>query len=422
MNSIDAAEGTSSQRTVPHFARSELQPQRVRQQDMDGTATGVDDRIADGSAQTIPRNLTVLIAASGVMKSHSAREVASAITEGLHAALPSARVLQVPGAEGGAAFTEAMVSLSGGTLECVSLLGAHGEIATGLLGLIGPPSERTAVISVEGVDQLRQRRPELRHPTCASSRDTGQMIIAALDRRVQRIIINCGDAGANDGGIGMAAMLGVRFYDARRTEITEAGGLLRLAMIDMSHRDPRLDAVRIEVVANPANDLLGERGVTRVHGPGQGATPLQVLRLEQGLTRYAEVVLHSLGVETTTLPGGGAAGGLAAGLVAFAGAALVSHVEFLDHCPGLQSSLAAADMVITTAAEDIVDGSTPSVEEAALSGQDSDPAPAWIARRARARGVPVIAFTAKALLDAVRAPGAGPSAFRGLLGGWNGAF
>jgi len=414
MIAIDTPGGGGAVHPFPFHLRLSSH-ERLREQDSEPVPVDV-------SVQAHEASPTVLIAACALSEGLDAPRVAAAVAEGVRAALPSARVMQMPGPLAGPGFLEELVALSGGRIERISLLGLHGEVFPAQLGLIGPSSELTAVIAAEAADEDRFALYKRQDPTCASSRSTGQLIQAALDRGVRRIIISCADAGANDGGIGMAGMLGVRFYDARRTEVTETGGLLRLAMIDMSHRDPRLDEVRIEVVANAANDLLGDRGVTRVHGPRQGATPLQVLRLEQGLSRYAEVVLHSLGVETTTLPGGGAAGGLAAGLVAFAGATLVSPVDFLDHCPGLQSSLAAADMVITTAAEDVVDESAPSVEEATLSEQESDPAPAWIARRARAKGVPVIAFTAKALLDAVRTPGVGPNAFRGLLGDWTAAF
>lgn len=339
-------------------------------------------RLSESQGQALREaggGITVLIAPSGFKERLGPRQVAAAIAEGVRAAIPSARVLQVPIIDGGEGFAEEMANLSEGTVERVYIVGPHGESLTQRLGLIGSPADRTAVIGLTEAVNLRQLPPDRRDPTSASSRGVGLLIAAALDRGVRRIVIGCGDSGANDGGIGMASALGVRFLDAHRSEIVEAGGLLRLESIDMSHRDPRLDYVSIEVVVDPCNDLLGERGVVRVHGPGTGVSKAQVLRLENGLARYADVIERALGVDVAQLRGGGASGGLGAGLVVFAGATLIPRLEFLQHCQGLEASLAAADLVITD--DDCVDPLR-AIGDASV----------WIARRAKALGLPVISL------------------------------
>jgi glycerate kinase len=366
------------------------------------------DPVPGSGGVTVDRHAdcpTVLIAASGINQNLDASRVAAAIADAVRAALPSARVMPTPGHFTGGGFLEELVWLSGGTIERLSLLGPHGEDIPGQLGLIGPADELTAVIAVEEALQVSSLPHERGDLTSASSRCIGQLMKAALDRRVRRIIIGCGAGGAYDGGIGMASALGIRFLDPRRVEIAEAGGLLRLATIDMSHRDRRLDGVSIEAVVDPCSDLLGPQGVTRVHGPRTGASQPQVLRLERGLTRYAQVVRQALGIDVTGLPGGGASGGLAAGLVAFVGARLTSQRSFMKHAAALQPCLAAADLVIVV--QDGMDAAlaAPRLAPTADALAAPEEVPAWVARQARAQGLPVITLTADRLLDAGGAGG-----------------
>ena len=355
-------------------------------------------RLAGPRSGSSDGNITVLIAAPGSRQPLHAGQVAAAIEEGVRAAMPTVRILKLPEVDANAGFVEEIVRMSGGAMARVGLLGPRGEGSAGRLGLIGPPGDLTGVIAIDEAVEMRSLSPEDRDPTRASSHHAGQLILAALEHGVRRIIIGCGDSGANDGGIGMASVLGVRFLDSARNEIAEAGGLLRLATIDMARRDRRLDNVSIEAVVSTQNDLLGPRGVIRVHGPRSGASPTQVLRLERGLARYAEVVQETLDIDVASLPGGGASGGLAAGLVAFLGARLQSRLEFLHLCPGLHEVLGAADLVITV--EDHLDGQEYPQESgnartdaaAALRGHLFDRLPAWVARQAQANGLPVIAL------------------------------
>jgi glycerate kinase len=401
--SPDAARRSAPFSTVR--TRTDLERQRQANAVLAQTMTGPPKR----KPPALDGSMTVLIAASGNQHTLGAHQVAAAIEEGIHDALPSAKVLKLPDVEANAGFVEEIIGMAGGAITRLGLLGLRDEGKAGRLGLLGRPGDLTAVIAVDEAVDMRSLAPEDRDPTRASSRLAGQLILAALEHNVRRIIIGCGDSGSNDGGIGMANVLGIRFLDAARTEIAEAGGLLRLATIDMTHRDRRLDEVTIEAVVNPSNQLLGAHGVTRVHGARLGASPAQVLRLERGLARYAAVVHETLGIDVATLPGGGASGGLGAGLVAFLGARLKSRVDFLQVCPGLQEILSSADLVITV--DDHLPASLP--PHGAREAREPDAAgrfnrvAAWVARQAQAKGLPVIALPGEPLIGGDLTAGAG---------------
>ena len=386
-----------------------------------GTLAGLNGR-QQGDADAVPSvadlplrkprlmddEITVLIAASAARQTLGADQVAAAVEEGIHAAMPSARVMKLSDIEANAGFVEEIVRLSGGAIREVGLFGLRGEGTAGRLGLFGRPGNLTAVIAIDEAVEPSCLAQEYRDATRASSHLAGQLILAALEHDVRRIIIGCGDSGANDGGLGMASMLGIRFLDGARTEIAEAGGLLRLATIDMSHRDPRLQDVTIEAVVNPSNDLLGPRGVMRVHGTGRGASPAQVLRLERGLERYSAVVQESLGIDVAALAGGGASGGLGAGLVAFLGARLRTRIDFLQVCPEVQEILGATDLVITV--EDHSDA-PPTADVVTPwntgAGGPLERVPAWVARQAQAKGLPVISLPGDPSMDSLVNAGAG---------------
>lgn len=364
--------------------------------------TDIAPGITPPSAAT--ESLTVMIAASRVSRSLGPRQVAAAIGEGIRAAMPGARVLRVPTIEEGAGFMDEVVQLCNGKIEPVAVDGPYGQAGIGRIGLIGPEGERKAIIDLGEIHELHPLPTDRCDTTRASSRAAGQLIVAALDRGVRQIVISCSVNGANDGGIGMATALGIRFLDARRSEIVEAGGLQRLDSIDTSRRDRRLDAACIEAVVDPGRFLLGARGVARSCGLAGGASSARTMRLESGLARYAEVVQRVLGVDVTLLDGGGASGGLGAGLVVFAGGRLTSRSAFLRNCPGLVSTMATAHLVVTADDPDFAlapyDQSNLSDEDPpalprgrqARAGQAASEALAWVVRQARALGLPVISL------------------------------
>ncbi len=330
---------------------------------------------------------TVLVAPSGFKESLGPSEAAEAIALGVRRALPQARVIERPLIDGGEGSTRELVRASGGRLETVQVHGPLGEAVAAELGWLG--GTRHAVIEIAAAAGLRLVPPSRRDPTLTSSRGVGELILAALDRGAERLLVGCGDSGVNDGGMGMACALGVRFLDADGRPLPEGGGALeRLAAIDASRIDARLRRVRIDAAVNPEVPLLGPRGVARVYGPQKGATPAQVAQLERGLARYAACLHRRPGPDLAALPGAGASGGLGLGLglAAFAGAALRERFALLLPPLGFEAALAQADLVIT--AEGRLDAQS-------LCGKT----PGHVARRARAHGVPVIA-----LAGAVAAP------------------
>jgi glycerate kinase len=178
----------------------------------------------------------------------------------------------------------------------------------------------------------------------------------------------------------MASALGARFLDAAGEPLPPGGAsLLRLARIETAGLDPRVAKVRVTVAADVDNPLVGPHGAAAVYGPQKGASPEEVLLLDSALRRYARVLEDDLGADLAETPGGGAAGGLGAGAIAFLGAELRSGIELVLDLIGFDQAMAGADLVITGEGK---------IDFQSLRGK----APFGVARAAAEHGLPVVAL------------------------------
>ncbi len=325
-------------------------------------------------------SLHILIAPSGFKESLGAPEVADHIAQGVLRAMPDAHVVQAPMVDGGEGFTEALVKVTKGTMHSVTVTGPVGQPVESFFGILGGRSKKTAVIEMAAAAGLRLVPRDQRDPTKTTSYGVGELIRAALAAGAQRILLGCGDSGINDGGAGMAQALGARLLDAQGKEIGQGGAeLARIAKIDLSGLDMRLKNVQLDAAVNWHNVLLGERGVARVFGPQKGATPAQVEILDAALINYSARIFEVTGIDMGSAPGGGASGGLGAAFAGLLGGLLHPRFDIVMNYLELDRLIEEADLVIT--AEGSLDGQTPFGK-----------IPAEVARRAKLRGLPVIAL------------------------------
>ena len=290
--------------------------------------------------------MRVLIAPQEFKGSLTAVEAAELIAEGVRRALPAAEIDLVPLADGGPGTVDAIVKAAGGRLSTARVEGPLGAPVDARWGRIG--DGRTAVIEMAAAAGLALLREDELDPRRASTFGVGRLLWHALEAGAARILIGVGGSATNDGGAGMAAALGARFADDRGAPLPPGGAALaRLSRIDASDLDPRLADAAISVLCDVQNPLLGPDGASAVYGPQKGADPQCVAELDDALANYAGIVERDLGLRIAELPGGGAAGGLAAALHAFCGAGLVSGFDAVARAVALEDRIARADLVIT---------------------------------------------------------------------------
>ncbi|TKB51611.1 glycerate kinase [Ferrimonas sediminicola] len=322
--------------------------------------------------------MKIVIAPDSFKESLSAMEVASAIEAGWRQIDADAEVLKLPMADGGEGTVQALVAATAGDLVEVEVTAPLGNRVRAGFGLVG--DGRTAVVEMAQASGLHLVPRARRNPLLTSTFGTGELILAALDRGVERIIIGIGGSATNDGGAGMMQALGARLLDEQGEELPAGGGALdRLVNLDLSGLDPRLSKLSLEVACDVDNPLCGPKGASAVFGPQKGADEAMVAQLDANLGHYAKVIRRQLGVAVAEIPGAGAAGGLGAALAGLLQARLRPGIEIVMEAVGLERALQGADLVIT--GEGCIDGQS-------VHGKT----PVGVARLARELGVPVVAL------------------------------
>jgi glycerate 2-kinase len=288
----------------------------------------------------------IIIAPDSYKGSVSALGVADAIERGLLRVFPDAQVFKVPMADGGEGTVEALVAATGGEILYEAVNGPLGEPVTAHWGILG--DGKTAVIEMAAASGLPLVPTERRDPLITTSYGTGQLMKAALDRGLRKMIIGIGGSATNDAGSGMATALGFRFSNAAGEELPFGGAALaQLTEIDLSQVDVRLKDSEIIVACDVDNPLCGPKGASTVYGPQKGATPEMVAELDAALQNFSEFAREATGKAVAEYPGAGAAGGLGAGLMFFTNAVLRPGVEIVIEATGLASLAQTVDLVVT---------------------------------------------------------------------------
>ncbi|MHC5250396.1 glycerate kinase family protein [Enterococcus sp. LJL90] len=291
--------------------------------------------------------LKIVLAPDSFKESMSAKEVCEAMEVGIKRILMDVEIIHVPMADGGEGTVDALVDATDGKRIEVSVSGPFSEEkVTTYFGILG--DQKTAVIEMAKANGIELIAPAARNPLKTSTYGTGELILAAVEHGVEKIIIGIGGSVTNDGGAGMAAALGVKFLNQENQEIPLGGGALnQLAHIDISGINPRLKEIEILIASDVTNPLTGEAGASTVFGPQKGATDKMVRLLDQNLAHYAQVIRQDLGIEIEHIPGAGAAGGLGAGLLAFTNSKLRSGIDLVTEVTGLEEYIKTADFVFT---------------------------------------------------------------------------
>ncbi|MFN7954445.1 MAG: glycerate kinase [bacterium] len=305
----------------------------------------------------------------------SSREAGAALASGVRGAAPDAEVSVVEVADGGEGTLDAVLARVAGERRRACVADPLGRAVEAPWAVL---ADGTALIESAAAIGHALLAPGERDPLRASSRGVGELVRAALDGGCERLWLALGGSVTVDGGAGFAQALGFRLLDRRGREIDPGGGaLVEVAAIDSAARDSRLAGLRVDAWCDVGNPLVGERGAARVFGPQKGAGPEAVERLEEGLARFGAVIQRELGVRVLDVESAGAAGGLGAAALAFAGARLELGATCVLDAISFEPLVTGVDLVVT--GEGRFDGST-------MPGK----LPLVVATRAAKLGIPTI--------------------------------
>lgn len=289
----------------------------------------------------------------------------------------------IPTADGGEGTVEAFLASCEGTrVECnvtpPHVSPSSDERIAAQFALL---SDGRCVMEMSAASGLGLVPPERRNPLHTSTYGTGEMIRAALELGADRILLGLGGSATNDGGCGMAAALGARFYDHDGVQIPCPTGedLIRIGSIDLTGMDARLKTCEITACCDVDNPLYGEHGAAVVYAPQKGAREEDIPTLDVGLANLSAILWRDHGIDIRETPGAGAAGGMGGGVIAFLGGALNSGIDAVLDAADLEKHLSDAELVLTGEGK---------IDEQTLRGKVI----MGVLRRARRVGVPVFIF------------------------------
>lgn len=269
---------------------------------------------------------------------------------GLRRVWPDADIISLPLADGGEGTLDALLAAGGAKAQrrYETVFGPAGQPVEAAWGWL--PNTQTAVVELAQAAGLSLVTANRRDPKITTTNGVGQLLLSALrEPNVRRVIIGLGGSTTNDGGAGLLSALGVCFLDAEGQTLPPGGAALaRLARVDTSRLGFELAAlsarpVEILIACDVTNPLTGPNGASAIFGPQKGATDEDIVTLDAALGHFARTWN-----KPHDLPGMGAAGGTAFGLLAlFPFAQLRPGIDLVLDATGFNDHLHGASLVLT---------------------------------------------------------------------------
>ena len=288
--------------------------------------------------------MKIVVAMDSFKGTLTALQACEIIADAIAEHKPDADIVVKPMADGGEGTAKAMLKAACGRWVPKTVMGSLPEMQVEA-GFVWLEQDKTALVEMASASGLELLSRQQLNPLKTTTYGTGQLIKAAAEYNPRKILLAVGGSATVDGGLGAAAALGWKFLDREANPIPLGGaGLEKLTTIV---KPKNLNLAPVEVLCDVDNPLCGEHGAARIYGPQKGATPQMVEQLEKGLAKLAELVAEYLGRDIKDIPGAGAAGGLAAGAIAFMNATVVSGIETIMAYSSLETEIESADWVIT---------------------------------------------------------------------------
>jgi len=327
----------------------------------------------------------------------TAPAAAAAIAAGWHDTAPADQTVERPLADGGPGFVDVLAQALGGRRIPVSTVDPLGRPASGEVLLVA----NTAYVESAQACGLHLLTPGERDPRNATSYGLGLLLAGAVEAGATEVVVGLGGSAVNDAGAGMLAALGAAPVDVAGYALPYGGAALSAAAGLAGL--PQLRQVRLVAATDVDNPLVGLHGASNVYGPQKGASREDVLLLDAALEHFSGVLERAFDLRPglAALPGGGAAGGIGAALLALGGR-VVSGIGLVTTAIGLEAELDAADLVITGEG---------SFDHQSLRGKVA----AGVAGGARDRGLPCVVMAGRIETGHREAAAAGVSEMYSLV-------
>lgn len=206
----------------------------------------------------------------------------------------------------------------------------------------------TAYIELAKASGLELLDKSKQNPMFTTTVGTGQLIKDAMSKGANRIYLFVGGSATNDAGMGIAHALGYKFLDSKHDELFPSGeNLERVRFIDDKNLCFDTLNMKFVILTDVYNQLYGQGGAAYTFASQKGASKVEIEKLDLGLQNISDIIKNQFGVGISEIKGGGAAGGVGAGLFGLINAEIKSGVDFISEIIGLEEQIQSSDLIIT---------------------------------------------------------------------------
>ncbi|NNF19103.1 MAG: glycerate kinase [Flavobacteriaceae bacterium] len=276
----------------------------------------------------------------------TAFEICDAVEKGIRLVFEDAVVVKLPLADGGDGTIEVVKHYLKGDKVFITAMDPFCRPVQASYLYSG--ESKTAYIEMAEASGLKLLKEGEKDCLRTSTIGTGELLVDALDKGANKIILGIGGSATNDGGMGMATALGYRFLDKDGRVLDPIGvNLGRVSRVDATSVDPRIKSVSIKVACDVSNAFYGPNGAAYIYAAQKGASESEIEMLDEGLRNFASVLKESFDIDVQEIPGSGAAGGVGGASLVFLGADLQSGIGLIKDLAGFEEKISDADWIIS---------------------------------------------------------------------------
>lgn len=286
-------------------------------------------------------NMQILIACDKFKGSLTAVEVCESIADALTKRSKKYKCSAIPLADGGDGtmrLLQKSLNLQENRINTIDPLGR--EIDAQYYTL-----DTTAYIELAEISGILRLKPTELNPLITTTIGTGYVLKEAVKSGCDTIVLALGGSCTNDAGLGIAYALGYDFLDRDGKPLIPTGGNLREKVKIITPADEQ--RFNLTLLCDVTNPMYGPHGAAHMYAEQKGADSEQINILDEGLRHVSQLIKAQIGKDISEVKGGGAAGGIAAGLVALLDAQVLSGFEYYSHLIGLEKLVQKADLVLT---------------------------------------------------------------------------
>jgi glycerate kinase len=289
--------------------------------------------------------MKIVVAPTSFKGSIGVVDACISIINGIREEYPQADITQFPLSDGGDGFLESLLFSCGGEFIDAVVTGPRGRKRETVCGLLKSGVGIIEMAKASGLALLNENEKD---PLETTSYGTGELIRVLVELGVRKIILGVGGSATIDMGAGCMQALGVRFLDKFGKEVGYgAKALARIKEIDTSGVSKEFKNVKLIIAADVRNLLLGNEGAVSIYGKQKGLLDKDILFIENAVKNMADVINKNFRRNVTSVRGGGAAGGITAGLYGIMNEEIWDGVDLFFEITGFRKRVKDADLIIT---------------------------------------------------------------------------